>query len=152
LSPFSPRAGRRWRAAPDEGPRAWRCPRMPHQRQTPRRARSLEADVPGRKAPFIRLRHLLPACGEKEKDICPARGEKEKIPASLAGRRKRYLPRSRGEGKDTRSACGEFTHSLLPASGGITLSLLPASGGITLSLLPASGGITLSLLPASGEK
>src|SRR5690606_6228312 len=73
--------------------------RHPHRTEIPR-------TESGRKAPLIRLRHLLPARGEKEKSMLP-----------LAGRRKKACSRSRGEGKKHAPACGEKEKACPPLAG-----------------------------------
>src|SRR5690606_671497 len=61
-----------------------------------------------RKAPLIRLRHLLPARGEKGKRESPACGEKGKRESPACGEK----------GKRESPACGEKGKKELPASGG----------------------------------
>src|SRR5690606_9262786 len=73
-----------------------------------------------------RLRHLLPACGEKEKTSRP-----------LVGRRKRQAARLWGEGKDKPPACGEKKKTSPPACGEKEKTGSPACGARKTSPLVA---------------
>ena len=85
---FSPLAGRRGSRAPwfQGEQEEWLYPSPRLRGEGARRAGEGEraqraAFAPCEKRPLIRLRHLLPACGEKEKEKpLPACGEKEAIP------------------------------------------------------------------------
>src|SRR5690606_8084499 len=88
---FSPLAGRRRRAAPDEGQRAWRCPRMPTSATDARKAVSRELAAPGRKAPPHPPSAPSPRLRGEGKTIHPRlRGEEEQS-TRLRGERKEYV-------------------------------------------------------------
>src|SRR5690606_19066131 len=116
-----PQAGRRWRAAPDEGPRALRCsrwqpfPRCGGKDVIVACGRDAKSAPHPPSAPSPRLRgegkktsprlrgegkDKPPACGEKEKTSRPLVGRRKRQAARLWGEEKDKPPRLRGEGKD----------------------------------------------------
>src|SRR5690606_477701 len=94
-----------------------------------------------RKAPLIRLRHLLPARGEKGKRESPACGGKGKRESpACGGKGKRECPAGGGKGKGEGPERGGKGRGGSPARGEKGKRESPACGEKGKKELPASGG------------